>query len=207
MFSVCKTPPTLRSKSEAMGSGRKLSSENMAQAIALANTSYSQIHIRRVLGCSRCAVQKPGKWYRKDKPVRRHPSVTIILLTEKQLQRCGLYICWWLGIQVSQWPPSSPDMSLIESILAHLMREFSINHPATVRELQVRVQQIWNKNTKGFPGTTIWWNDPSRWCLAESKTIFKKYEFITLSHLQTNLGIVRTILTAQHRFENNILKK
>ena len=35
-------------------------------------------------------------------------------------------------------PPGSPDRNLIESILAHVMREFSHNHPRTVREPQLR---------------------------------------------------------------------
>ena len=38
--------------SEAMGIERKLSSEKIAQAVALANFNYCYIHIRRVLGCS-----------------------------------------------------------------------------------------------------------------------------------------------------------
>ena len=36
---------------KAMGSGRNLSSEKRAQAVALANAGYSQIYIGRVLGC------------------------------------------------------------------------------------------------------------------------------------------------------------
>ena len=42
-----------------MESGHNLPNEKTAQAIALATAlAYSQRHIKRVLSCSRCAVQK-----------------------------------------------------------------------------------------------------------------------------------------------------
>ena len=77
-----------------MGIGRQLSSEKIAQAVALANFNYCQIQIRRVLGCSKGALQKnEKKMYRqtgnfKDKPGRGDPVSQ--LLTETQLSQSDL---------------------------------------------------------------------------------------------------------------------
>ena len=56
----CAQPDRLliTNTSEAMGIGRDLSSEKIAQAVALDNFNYCQKHIKRVLGCSKGTPQK-----------------------------------------------------------------------------------------------------------------------------------------------------
>ena len=78
-----------------MGIGRNLSSEKIAQAVALDNFNYCQRHIRRVLGCSKDALQKNCKKniykqteYFKDKPGSGDPVSQ--LLTETQLSQSDL---------------------------------------------------------------------------------------------------------------------
>ncbi|GFX54271.1 transposable element Tcb1 transposase [Trichonephila clavipes] len=41
------------------------------------------------------------------------------------------------------WPSRSPDMSPIEHIWDHLGRR--VGHPTSLKELEVRLQQIWNE--------------------------------------------------------------
>ena len=62
---VCAQPHIflVTNTSEAMGTGRNLSSERIAQAVALDNFNYSQRHIKIVLGCSKSALQKNVKKY------------------------------------------------------------------------------------------------------------------------------------------------
>ena len=48
-------------KSEAMGIARNLSSEKIAQAVALDNFNYCHRHIRIVLDCNKGALQKMYK--------------------------------------------------------------------------------------------------------------------------------------------------
>ena len=65
-----------------MVSERNLSDEKRAQAVALANAGYSEIHIGRVRSCCRCAESKTVKRYKntgyfKDKPGRGRSRVTI----------------------------------------------------------------------------------------------------------------------------------
>ena len=51
-------------------------------------------------------------------------------------------------IQVIHYHPSSLDMNLIEPMLAHVMKYLSSNPLTTLRELQMRVHQIWNEIPK-----------------------------------------------------------
>ena len=62
---VCAKPHKLlvTNTSEAMGIGRNLPSEKIAQAVALDNFNYCQRNIRRILGCSKSALQKNVKKY------------------------------------------------------------------------------------------------------------------------------------------------
>ena len=57
---VCAQPHKLLviNTSEAMGIGRNLSREKIAQAVALDDFNYCQRHTRRVLGCSKGALQR-----------------------------------------------------------------------------------------------------------------------------------------------------
>ena len=62
---VCAKPHKLLvpNTSEAMGIGRNLPCEKIAQAVALDNFNYCQRNIRRILGCSKSALQKNVKKY------------------------------------------------------------------------------------------------------------------------------------------------
>ena len=66
-----------------MGSGRSLSSEKMAPAVALGNSGHDRSHIGRIFGCSMGFGLKYVKRYRetgslKYKPGRGCPRVTIV---------------------------------------------------------------------------------------------------------------------------------
>ena len=70
MFSVYTTHKLLvTNMSEAMGIGRNLSSEKIAQTVALDNLNYCQRHIRIVLGCDKGALEQNVKIYTEKRDI------------------------------------------------------------------------------------------------------------------------------------------
>ena len=56
----------------------------------------------------------------------------------------------WIGnqpFQHMQWPPYSPDMSIIETVWNMIMKKLNNNPPATLLLLKQRVQQHWREIT------------------------------------------------------------
>ena len=77
---------TKKSKARDHGGGRNLSTEKRAQAVALANADYSQIHIGRVRGCCRSAKAKIVKRFReKDTPGRGRTVSQLLVRTASWL--------------------------------------------------------------------------------------------------------------------------
>ena len=70
MFSVYTTHKILvTNMSEAMGIERNLSSEKIAQTVALDNLNYCQRHKRIVLGCEKGALEKNVKIYTEKRDI------------------------------------------------------------------------------------------------------------------------------------------
>ena len=134
-------------KSEVMGIGRKLSSQIIAQAVVLDNFSYSQIYMTPCRLLQECSTKKCKQIYRQTGYFR---------MCLVQSTPCHIIVQWFEdpGIQVIHQPPSSPHMNphmnLIEPILAHVVRELSHNPPTTLRELRMRVHQIWNEISRDY---------------------------------------------------------
>ena len=78
-----------------MGSGRSLSSEKMAPAVALGNSGHDRSHIGRIFGCSMGFGLKYVKRYRETGSLKYKPGrgCPVSQLFEDR------------GIDGMQWPP------------------------------------------------------------------------------------------------------
>ena len=109
---------SVTNKSEVMGIGRTLSSEEIAQSIALANAGYCQRHIRIVLGCSREALPKNVKHYTDKRDILK---ISLVASTpcHNYSQRSSYHTV--------VWEPGHPGYSLASKLLDQILILWSLS--------------------------------------------------------------------------------